>query len=309
MRQYEIREEKMRIHELHEGFLDWFSSDKPADMKKDVIPMVKQLLKKGMPENKIIAKVEKELHVRPRYVKQAITMVQAGINEVQMRKYEKREKEMKIYEIVETNADTFKKGAKDAEKLSRAAVDMHSKADAAMANSPVSKTQQYKGYKKTSQQKKIAAMKKGMPYGRQDVDEDASKGAAILARIDMALDGSGLKRQGFELVKDPNSFTRGSITREAEAAIRNSLAKAKAMLGGVEPEDPKPTISKADITDKDFGVGEGMYETTSSSIAVAPVAVGNTMQKRNPDGTAVNAQDQNTNLMGGKKKPNKKKKA
>ena len=78
---------------------------------------------------------------------------------------------MKIYEITETNADTFKKGAKDAEKLAKAAVDMHSKADAAMANSPVAKTKKYKDYKKTSQEKKIAAMKKGMPYGRQDVGE------------------------------------------------------------------------------------------------------------------------------------------
>ena len=77
-------------------------------------------------------------------------------------------------------------------------------------------------------------------YEITEMDNTGSaKGAAILANIDMALDGSGLKRQGFELVKDPNSFTRGSITREAEAAIRNSLAKAKAMLGGVEPEDPK----------------------------------------------------------------------
>jgi len=71
----------MKIQELDEGFLDWFSSDKPADMKNDVIPMVKELLKQGMPEDEIISKVEQELHVRPRYIKQAITMVQAGINE------------------------------------------------------------------------------------------------------------------------------------------------------------------------------------------------------------------------------------
>jgi len=317
----------MKIHELHEGFLDWFSSDKPADMKKDVIPMVKQLLKKGMPENKIIAKVEKELHVRPRYVKQAITMVQAGINEVQTTQDDLAKMKQISANVQKANQQgdagaAMQAGAELGDMLTNKVYpDMLKVIDKMVRELEVAckkyasdpnwaeQCKQLPQIKADLEANKRQAMKKGMPYGRQDVDEDASKGAAILARIDMALDGSGLKRQGFELVKDTNSFTRGSITREAEAAIRNSLAKAKAMLGGVEPEDPKPTISKADITDKDFGVGEGMYETTSSSIAVAPVAVGNTMQKRNPDGTAVNAQDQNTNLMGGKKKPNKKKKA
>jgi len=86
---------------------------------------------------------------------------------------------------------------------------------------------------------------------------NTAKGAAVLARIDMALDGSGLKRQGFELVKDTNSFTRGSITREAETAIRNSLAKAKAMLGGIEPEDPKPIMTKAELARQEFGEAHG----------------------------------------------------
>ena len=47
------------------------------------------------------------------------------------------------------------------------------------------------------------------------------------------------------------------------------------------------------------GIGSGM-------IAVAPVGVGG-MQKRNPDGTAKNALDQD-NLLGGNKKKKKKKK-
>lgn len=111
-----------------------------------------------------------------------------------------------------------------------------------------------------------------------------AKGAAILARIDMALDGSGLKRQGFELVKDTNSFTRGSITREAEANIRNSLAKAKTLLGGVEPEDPKPIMSKAEWAKQEFG------ETTSAGSVASSMGSGNgfvnggigTVKRNNP---------------------------
>lgn len=162
------------------------------------------------------------------------------------------------------------------------------------------------------EQSKRDSMQAGMAnLGRQDVGEETGpSGADMLAKVDMLLQNTGIKREGFKLVKDPSpqGSVRGSITQEAIDLIKATLAKAKAM-GATEPEDPKPIMSPADIADKEFGVGEGMYETTSSSIAVAPVAVGNTMQKRNPDGTAVNAQDQNTNLMGGKKKPNKKKKA
>ena len=49
----------------------------------------------------------------------------------------------------------------------------------------------------------------------------------------------------------------------------------------------------------------------TSAIAVAPVAIGGYVQKRNPDGTAVNALDHD-NLLGGaksKKKKSKKSKA
>jgi len=140
-----------------------------------------------------------------------------------------------------------------------------------------------------------------------------AKGAAILSNIDMALDGSGLKRQGFELVKDTNSFTRGSITREAEASIRNSLAKAKALLGGVEPEDPKPTMTKAELARQEFGEEASAGSTGAGDLAAVanptsanakikrdkngvPVAP----QKKNPDGTAKNALELSNNLMGGK---------
>ena len=71
----------MKISELDEGILDWFKADKQADMQKDVVPMVKQLMDQGMPEDEVIAKVEQELGVRPRYIKQAISMVQAGLHE------------------------------------------------------------------------------------------------------------------------------------------------------------------------------------------------------------------------------------
>ena len=141
----------------------------------------------------------------------------------------------------------------------------------------------------------------------------SAKGAAILARIDMALDGSGLKRQGFELVKDTNSFTRGSITREAEASIRNSLAKAKALLGGVEPEDPKPTMTKAELARQEFGEEASASSTSAgnmASVANPPSAnakikrdkngVPVAPQKKNPDGTAKNALELSNNLMGGK---------
>jgi len=74
-------ENTMKITELDEGILDWLKADKQADMQKDVMPMVKQLLDQGMPEDEVIIKVEQELGVRPRYIKQAIQMVRAGLSE------------------------------------------------------------------------------------------------------------------------------------------------------------------------------------------------------------------------------------
>tara|TARA_B100000927_G_scaffold255375_1_gene222115 strand:- start:30 stop:476 length:447 start_codon:yes stop_codon:yes gene_type:complete len=71
--------------------------------------------------------------------------------------------------VMKDDANTFKKGASDAEMAARTAVRLHNKIDAKLANTPsIAKTQQYKDYKKGNQQRKIAAMKKGMPYGRQD---------------------------------------------------------------------------------------------------------------------------------------------
>ena len=70
--------------------------------------------------------------------------------------------------VKESNAQVFKQGAKAANSLAHSAVAMHSKMDAAMANSPFAKTQQYKDYEKTNMNNKRAAMKQGMPYGRQD---------------------------------------------------------------------------------------------------------------------------------------------
>lgn len=57
----------------------------------------------------------------------------------------------------------------------------------------------------------------------------------------------------------------------------------------------------------DIVTNDPILETTSSAISATPMPVGG-MQKRNPDGTAKNAQDMNINLMGGKKRKRKAKK-
>jgi hypothetical protein len=55
-------------------------------------------------------------------------------------------------------------------------------------------------------------------------------------------------------------------------------------------------------------MNEIVKETTSGAIAVAATVGGKSMmQKRNPDGTAKNALDMDTNIMGQKKKPKSKK--
>jgi hypothetical protein len=61
---------------------------------------------------------------------------------------------------------------------------------------------------------------------------------------------------------------------------------------------------------EDAGLGETATAggTGASSIAVSPVAMGGAMQQRNPNGTAKNALDSDTNLLGSKKKPKKNKK-
>ena len=45
---------------------------------------------------------------------------------------------------------------------------MHSKIDAKLKNTPIAKTQAFKDYEKGKPQRKIKAMKQGMPHGRQD---------------------------------------------------------------------------------------------------------------------------------------------
>lgn len=68
--------------DIEEGFGDWFKkADSPQDMQQDVVPLVKQLLDQGMSEQEVVAQVEQELGVRPRYIQQAIRMVRAGLAE------------------------------------------------------------------------------------------------------------------------------------------------------------------------------------------------------------------------------------
>ena len=71
--------------------------------------------------------------------------------------------------LKEFTPELTKKAVQGAEASARALVGFHQKMDAKMANTPsIANTQQYKDYKKGNQQRKIAAMKQGMPYGRQD---------------------------------------------------------------------------------------------------------------------------------------------
>ena len=72
----------------------------------------------------------------------------------------------------ENNANIFKTGANNAMSLANNMTKLHSKIDSKLANSPFSKTSAFKNYKATNQANKIAAMKQGVPYGRQDIGED-----------------------------------------------------------------------------------------------------------------------------------------
>jgi len=77
----------------------------------------------------------------------------------------------------------FMKYAKDAERGVRTAVDVHSKIDAKMAATPnIANTQDYQDYASGNQQRKIKAMRQGMPYGRQDgpgTGANATAGGAL----------------------------------------------------------------------------------------------------------------------------------
>lgn len=67
------------------------------------------------------------------------------------------------------DANVFQKGAASANKAAQTATAMHSKIDAKLKNTPsIAKTKAFKDYEKGNQQRKIKAMKQGMPYGRQD---------------------------------------------------------------------------------------------------------------------------------------------
>jgi len=71
--------------------------------------------------------------------------------------------------LKEFTPELTKKAVQGAETSARALTQFHNKMDAKMANTPsIANTQQYKDYKKGNQQRKIKAMKQGMPYGRQD---------------------------------------------------------------------------------------------------------------------------------------------
>ena len=257
-----------------------------------------------MSEQEVVATVEQELGVRPRYIQQAIQMVRAGLAEVnEVNNMNVGEVESKIREL----ARELGLEGRYLNAWTVLANDLFAKI--AVRQYEASNVQEgrlkSKSYRKSYKAAKASGRRRNKSL-RDSQENNAAKGAAMLSNIDMALDGSGLKRQGFELVKDPNSFTRGSITREAEAAIRNSLAKAKAMLGGVEPEDPRPTMSKAELAKQEFG--EGMYETATSggtsAGAIATVSNPSVTRnvkkpKKNKNGTAQNAQDSNANLMTG----------
>ena len=163
---------------------------------------------------------------------------------------------MKIFEIVTEDANAFKKGAKDANTLAKHATAMHSKADAAMANSPVAKTQQYKDYKKTSQQKKIDAMKKGMPYGRQDVGEEG-----LLQR--------GLKAIGLDNIGNMAGKTQASeadVNRKALELYNQGMPPQQAIQAlqqefGVVPHIARQAYEMARaglIDESSSGKGEAM---------------------------------------------------
>ena len=127
--------------------------------------------------------------------------------------------------FIEDKSQAFKKGADDANKLAKQAVDMHSKADAAMANSPVSKTQQYKDYKKTSQQKKIAAMKKGMPYGRQDVGETTTAGAIASVANPNVAHAKSTKKGKYGAPEAPQA-------KNPDGTAKNGLDLKNNLMGG-----------------------------------------------------------------------------
>tara|TARA_B110000503_G_scaffold55607_2_gene89278 strand:- start:1869 stop:2366 length:498 start_codon:yes stop_codon:yes gene_type:complete len=107
-------------------------------------------------------------------------------------------------------------------------------------------------------------------YTKNKMNEAAPSGAAMLAKVDMLLQNTGIKREGFKLVKDPRAqgSVRGSISQDAIDMLKATLAKAKAM-GATDAPDPKPIMNPADMTDKDFN------ETTSAGGIASSMGGGN----------------------------------
>ena len=161
--------------------------------------------------------------------------------------------------------------------------------------------------------RKVPGKKRG-EKGSCVEEETGPSGADMLAKVDMLLQGTGIKRNGFQLIKDPapQGSVRGSITQEAIDAIKATLAKAKAM-GATEPEDPKPIMTKAELARQEFGEEASASSTSAGNMAaVANPTSANAKikrdkngvpmapQKKNADGTAKNALELSNNLMGGK---------
>ena len=110
-----------------------------------------------------------------------------------------------------------------------------------------------------------------------------------------------------------------------KTGVQGSYKMLAKYIAGIEeliaknPNHPKskkygPMLPKlkADLakSKQDAGLGETATAggTGAASIAVSPIAMGGAMQQRNPNGTAKNALDSDTNLLGSKKKSKKNKK-
>jgi outer membrane murein-binding lipoprotein Lpp len=107
-------------------------------------------------------------------------------------------------------------------------------------------------------------------YSKNKMNEAAPSGEDMLAKVDMLLQNTGIKRKGFQLIKDPaaQGSVRGSITQDAINNIKATLAKAKAM-GASEPATVKPTMNPADVPDSAFA------ETTSAGSVASSMGSGN----------------------------------
>ena len=117
--------------------------------------------------------------------------------------------------------------------------------------------------------RKVTGKKRG-EKGSCVKEETGPSGADMLAKVDMLLQGTGIKRNGFQLIKDPapQGSVRGSITQEAIDAIKATLAKAKAM-GATEPAAVKPTMNPADVDDSEF---ESIQEMTAGGTGAGSIA-------------------------------------